>query len=227
MAPGCPALGLGLFKERFWRGSGWGPDASEWRSWGASAWEPERLKAKEELRRRFRAWREGLDPRVVEELSSRVRTHLRSFPPYRRAKSVLFYCPFRGEVDVWPLLLEAQREGKRVLLPVVRAGRMEAAFFQGKGFLRPGAFGILEPREEAPRLPPGELDLVLVPGLAFDEEGFRLGFGQGYYDRFLVSTPAFRLGVAYAAQVVKRLPRTAGDLAVHALVTEEGVRHFA
>jgi len=184
---------------------------------------PKSGELKEELRRRFRAWRESLDPQVVAERSSRVVCHLREFPPYRAAGTILFYFPFRGEVDLLPLLREACREGRRVLLPVVRGEEMEAALFPGEERLRPNAFGIPEPGEEAPRIPPEEVELVLVPGLAFDREGFRLGFGRGYYDRFLFRTRAFRLGVAYSAQVVEELPREEGDLPMHALVTEEGV----
>lgn len=183
--------------------------------------------SKEELRRRFRSWREALDPRVVEELSLRILARLRSFPPYLTAKTILFYFPFRGEVDVRSLLREAWREGRRVLLPVVRGGEMEAALFCGEELLHPNAFGVLEPGREAPRVSPEELDLVLVPGLAFDREGFRLGFGKGYYDRFLSRTRAFRLGVAYSAQVVEKLPREEGDLPMQALVTENEAVYMA
>ena len=92
--------------------------------------------------------------------------------------------------------------------------------------LRPGAFGILEPPEGRPETL-DEDDLVLVSGLAFDDDGFRLGRGRGFYDRALATgsaRKAFRLGVGYAFQWCPRIPREEWDLSVHAGITEEGLR---
>ncbi len=88
--------------------------------------------------------------------------------------------------------------------------------------LRLGAFGILEPTCDSPQMLPGSLDMIVVPGLAFDREGARLGWGRGYYDRALSQWPsAVRVGIAFSNQVVDRLPRSAWDIDVDFLITEK------
>jgi 5-formyltetrahydrofolate cyclo-ligase len=92
--------------------------------------------------------------------------------------------------------------------------------------LAPGPYGIPEPGPEVPEVPLGSIDLVVVPGLAFDRRGARLGQGGGYYDRTLCQTGALRVAVAYSEQVVERLHTEAHDLPMNILVTEAEVFRF-
>jgi 5-formyltetrahydrofolate cyclo-ligase len=133
-----------------------------------------------------------------------------------------------GEADTSVLLEEAWAGGRTVLLPLCSAtekGRMDFCACSGRQALRPGFGGILEPD---PALAPATAapDLLIVPGLAFDRQGFRLGMGGGYYDRFFLRSPwpgTVRLGLAFSFQVLEAVPREAWDCPVHALGTEKGL----
>ncbi len=131
-------------------------------------------------------------------------------------QDILLYHPLPHELDLTPLL---ERHPARYYLPKVAGEELSVHPF---GPLAPGPFGLLEPT--TPPVDPGDLDLVVVPGLAFDREGYRLGHGQGYYDRFLASVQAVTAGVVPEALLLPRLPRDPWDVPVGHLVTERGVR---
>lgn len=144
--------------------------------------------------------------------------------------TVLVYIPFRSEADVWPLAEALLASGHRVAAPrVVRGqGRMDLYAIDGRDALTPGSYGIMEPGEDASAVHFASIDVVVVPGLAFDRQGGRLGYGAGYYDRLFrqyaladVSMPV-RIGTGFGAQVVERVPMEAHDYRVDWLVTEHG-----
>ncbi|MCX7883288.1 MAG: 5-formyltetrahydrofolate cyclo-ligase [Brevinematales bacterium] len=171
------------------------------------------------LRQTFLAKREDLSPLLRDELSSRVREWLRDFLWGKEA--FLGYWPIRGEVDILPLMEEWQKEGKRLFLPRVKGKEIEVVEVRdlSRDVAR-GRFGIPEPvGERAVEVP----DVILVPGVVFDEMGFRIGYGGGFYDRFLSQQPAAEtVGVAYRFQILPTLPHHDGDVAVESLVCEEG-----
>ncbi|SDE41016.1 5-formyltetrahydrofolate cyclo-ligase [Thermus arciformis] len=134
----------------------------------------------------------------------------------RGFRDILLYHPLPHELDLTPLV---EAYPARYYLPKV-AG--EGLSVHPWGPLAPGPFGLLEPTTEA--VDPGVLELVVVPGLAFDREGFRLGHGKGFYDRFLAGVKALSLGVVPEALLLPRLPRDPWDVPVAFLATEKGVR---
>lgn len=158
-----------------------------------------------------------------EAASRRICQQLQETPLLAQAKTVLLYWPLAGEVDVRPLLSFWQAADKRLCLPRLlpgEEGSMEAALYAGDQCLACGAHGILQPAD-TPGVPAGEVDWVIVPGLAFDRAGYRLGFGGGYYDRYLSATAALRLGVCWdACLVAQPLPREEHDLAMDYIATE-------
>ena len=140
---------------------------------------------------------------------------------WQEAGTLLLYYPLADEVDVRPLIQEAHRHGKRVLLPVCVGDDLELHLYEGEDSLMPGAFGIMEPQGAlfAPEDYP-EIQLALIPGMAFDRVGHRLGRGRGYYDRLLPRLTAARLqGICFPFQLLDEVPADAHDIPVHAVTT--------
>lgn len=175
---------------------------------------------KTELRKRMKALRGGLADR--DEKSAVICRNILSMPEYESAKCVMLYMPIRSEADLRPLMRMAVQDGKRVCLPVCREnGGMDAVEYTGEDNLKAGAFGVSEPVGNV--VAPEEIDLILCPGLAFDENGGRLGYGKGYYDRYLQKVHAFLAGVCYTECVVEKMPTQAHDRAMMAVVTQTGI----
>ena len=126
------------------------------------------------------------------------------------------------ELDVWPLLDQAIRAGKRVYLPrfVKERNCYEASeILDLTRDLKPGNLGIREPNERCMLLRSGRVDLILVPGLAFDLEGHRLGRGKGYYDRLLAKLEGTTCGVAFDEQMMQQIPVEAHDVRLNFIIT--------
>ncbi len=186
--------------------------------------------AKAEIRRRLLAWRLSLPPAEVERRSRLVAGRLQSWPPFVRASRILVYLAWRNEPDLSSAIAAALAAGKDVSAPEIRPAehRLVPRRLTGRaGEVRPGWRGVPEPDPAlTEEVDPAGLDLVLVPGLAFDGEGFRLGYGLGYYDRFFCALRAPRalaVGVAYREQILAAVPRDWWDRPVAALATEDGV----
>ena len=180
---------------------------------------------KQDIRRRMLKQRFALTPSQVQEVGDAVRNRLVETDLYGRARCLGCYVSVKNEVDTHRLIQVALEGGKRVGVPVTRKKQslvhLEIHTLSG---LRSGPFGLLEPAGgDRIEIPPGDFDLMLVPGAAFDRRGNRIGFGAGYYDRFLARTSAPKVGLAYAFQVLGRLPAALHDIRLDYLVTETAV----
>ena len=190
------------------------------------------VERKEILRREGRILlREHAGSAVSAQAGDRAQDHfLREFPPMAGMSAAL-YCALAGEVPTERIRYAYLAAGARLYYPRV-AGKGTLAFYphrEGDGW-ETGPYGILEPSIPAGVLPRlSGWDVIVVPGLAFDRRGNRLGRGFGYYDRFLGGVPESvpRVGFAFADQRIPEVPVDAWDVPVHALVTEEGVIRFA
>lgn len=184
--------------------------------------------ARHALRRRMRDERRALPEEEVARHSAAVCALLAAIEELGRARAVMGYRAIEGEVRLDQFLACCWRRGQEVLLPRVEAGsdEMVAVPWRPGEALRPGPFGILEPGGRP--WPPESIDAVLVPGLAFDRHGNRLGYGKGYYDRFLarVRPGTWVCGVAHRRQLVDCIPARPGDIRIPRLVTEEGLLEF-
>jgi len=178
------------------------------------------VESKEEIRREIKLKRCSLQKDLKERLDSVLREKLRSVAELQGAESILFFFPVRGEPDIVPLLEECLSEGRKVYLPSVNGEEIIPRSIESLSSLRKGNFGIPEP-ESGSEGNPEDIDVILVPGLAFDRECYRLGWGKGFYDRLLKRAGGFSLGIAYSFQVLKRLPRDHWDIPVDAVVTEK------
>lgn len=174
------------------------------------------------LRQQVVEWRKALPAGRWIDASVAVCQALRQRPEWQSARCALMYAPVPREIDVWPLVVERMASGQRVVLPrfVESAGVYEAALVeQLDRDLVVGAFGIREPATWCHAVPLNQLDFVLVPGLAFDLAGRRLGRGKGYYDRLLPATGGVCCGLAMDEQVLSSLPAEPHDFVVDHILT--------
>jgi 5-formyltetrahydrofolate cyclo-ligase len=148
-------------------------------------------------------------------------TRLAATPEWINARSILGFAPMSGEINIWPLMLDAMVRGVQLALPRFdRATRTYApCIVSDLKDLEPGYFGIREPGPHCVTLPTNLLDLILVPGVAFDAMGHRLGRGKGYYDRLLATWPGVTCGVAYDEQIVDEVPVEAHDVKLDCILT--------
>jgi 5-formyltetrahydrofolate cyclo-ligase len=140
---------------------------------------------------------------------------------FRRAAAVALYSPVQNEVFTELLFRQAVDRGKTVAYPRVRGSELEFVQVGETSDLEPGAFGVLEPRGERV-VDTCCLDMVIVPGVAFDLEGHRLGYGKGFYDRCLhgMQRPRFVAGLCFELQIVNKLPAEAHDVRMDMVMTE-------
>jgi 5-formyltetrahydrofolate cyclo-ligase len=147
---------------------------------------------------------------------------LRQQKIWQQAKSVMFYSTLTDELDFSPLIDEALELGKTVALPkFVESTKSYIPFkiSHAQQDCAVGKFGIVEPIATCAEFPANRLDLILVPGVAFDLTGHRLGRGQGHYDRLLVHVTGIKCGVAFDEQLVQRIPAEAHDIRMNCVLT--------
>lgn len=152
-----------------------------------------------------------------------IKKELFKLSEFKKAKTVMLYASFDGEVDTFKMIKGAIEEGKIVVLPSLAKGkkRLIPRVIKTIGALEKGPFGILEPSKACSRVVEKNLDLVIVPGLAFDQANFRLGRGLGFYDRFLAGLPkhAQAIGLCFDFQIVSSVPRSPFDLPVKKVIS--------
>ncbi|ABA89590.1 5-formyltetrahydrofolate cyclo-ligase [Syntrophotalea carbinolica DSM 2380] len=177
---------------------------------------------KKSLREIMLARRKHLAAEVCLGHSLRVQQRVLALPAFEQAKAVALYSPIFNEVFTEEIFHEALHRGKTVAYPRVRGDQLDFVLVASPQQLSPGAFGVLEPTGSA-TIPSSALDLVLVPGVAFDLEGNRLGYGKGFYDRVLCGSgrPALSVGLSFESQLVERLPVEDHDQCLDLLITEE------
>ena len=177
---------------------------------------------KEELRRRLRARRAEASEEERRKTDTAIIETVAASTCYQRADALLLYAPVRGEVDLIPLARCARAEGKTVAFPRcdVESKTMQFFILTPDARLTPGAYGIPEPPADAPLCPLTENTLCLLPALGYDPAGNRLGYGGGYYDKFLASFPGIAAGVLPRRMMVKRIPTEPHDLPVDIVFCE-------
>lgn len=184
-----------------------------------------RLKqAKRALRREVLARRDALAPAERSERSRRITERLLALPEVERAGAAMAFWSFGSEVDTDLLLRRLHETGTLVLLPRIQGREVVPVPYVPGDPVLATAFGAMEPSLGA-AAPADRVDLVIVPGVAFDRRGARVGYGGGFYDRFLMRTregvPA--IAIAFAVQVVERVPEGRMDRRLEAIVTEDEV----
>ncbi len=165
------------------------------------------------LRRRMRQVRDLVDDHLIR--SVQLWAAVAATPEYAAASTVMAFVGCKGEPDTDPLFARLAADGKRLLLPRVEDGTLVVC--EGTGPMTVSAFGVSEPT--GPALPLSEVGFVIVPGLAFTARGVRLGYGAGFYDRFLPQLSVPNAGVCFTEQLVDELPTEPHDVLVQQVIS--------
>ena len=184
-------------------------------------------KVKDEIRREYAAKRDSLTAEVRAQRSAKICNTAMNLISFRHAEIVLLYAPIKSEIDVIPLAKAAWERGKAVAFP--RCNKedrtMKFHFVSSLDEFEVGAYNIMEPKEDAPIYDPltdTRVAICYVPGLTFDVYGYRLGYGGGYYDRFLADFHGISLAPTYHTLLCDCLPTDPYDRPVNLLITEKG-----
>ncbi|MDD5454732.1 MAG: 5-formyltetrahydrofolate cyclo-ligase [Candidatus Ratteibacteria bacterium] len=180
------------------------------------------------LRNRIKKLLDGSTVTALKEKSKNIQSRLRSLEEYKNSSFIMFYLSTEKEVSTFEAIETALSENKKVAVPLILKSQniMLPCEIKSLKDLEPGPFGILQPiKEKIKTIPIKLIDLIVVPGLAFDKNGNRVGRGKGFYDKFLKSIPLTipKIALAFSCQIVERIPTTQNDIAVDKIVTEGGV----
>ncbi|MEX1307521.1 MAG: 5-formyltetrahydrofolate cyclo-ligase [Eubacteriales bacterium] len=175
------------------------------------------------LRKELLKKRRAMSEREIADKSQAIFERLRDLPEYKRAGAVLAYSAFDNEVQTDGIIEDLKARKAWIYLPVITS---ETEFMPCKMTqdMQKNRYGIEEPMpiETAPK-GSGKIDLVICPGVGFDFSGYRLGYGKGYYDRFLSGEKLFKIGLAFEAQMVKMLAAEETDIPMDCVITEKAV----
>lgn len=178
---------------------------------------------KKEIRKQVLDARDSILPARRTTKSREIEERLFSLAEFMSAHAVLFFASFRSEVETGTMIRRALASGKRIILPKVKGKKLE--LFEIKNFdkdVSPCIWGIPEPQESAP-VTLDQIDVIVVPGAAFDEHGNRLGYGAGFYDKLLSEFTKLTIAVAFEEQIVPKIPTDPHDVPVRKIVTEKRV----
>ncbi len=182
------------------------------------------------LRAKFRGMREEMPATKKKVWDASICHNLLRLREYQENDTIFLYVSKDIEVNTYPIIQKALGHGKRVAVPLCIPGTylMEFYYIRGEQDLEPGSFGVMEPVvSQCEKVQDLSHGLCVVPGFSFDAKGFRLGYGKGYYDRFLSSFGGFTAGICYANCIQWNLPHGYYDRPVDVLVTENYIRRTA
>lgn len=181
---------------------------------------------KTELRKEFKKQRDCLENKAL--YSEMITRLLLESDFYKSAETVLLYNSTGSEVSTDEIFRACLRDGKKTAFPVCldKNGKMEFFVIEKESDLQEGMYGIYAPEEHCPVLSDNDKCLCCVPGLSFDKKGFRLGYGKGYYDRYLSNFKGISVGLCYDALVSESLPADKYDKSVNYLITDKKIYKF-
>lgn len=184
---------------------------------------------KQTLKQEITAKRKSLSKGEIKEKSREIKEKLYSLSEFKEAKNIMLYVSFNSEVDTIEIIKELLiNKEKKIIVPYVVKNNPILQLSELKSFneLVPKTLGILEPKDNFIReFSHKKLDLVIVPGLVFDQKGHRIGYGYGYYDRFLkkLNKDVIKIGVACEFQIVEDIPEESHDVPMDLIITEKRV----
>ncbi|NLK07476.1 MAG: 5-formyltetrahydrofolate cyclo-ligase [Firmicutes bacterium] len=184
------------------------------------------MQDKETIRKKLLSLRNQLPKDKRQAFSHAIKEQLFSLPVAQQAAVIMLFLAFGSEVDTWCILEHGVAQGKTIAAPVCLPATKELLIYpiSRKEEAVVGHWDILEPPRNNQPISPDVLDIVVVPGLAFDRQGNRIGYGAGYYDRFLSNVPnTCKIGICFHIQLMDTLPKAAHDVPVDLVITEKEV----
>lgn len=178
------------------------------------------MKSKSELRTEMAKLRDVMPEGERKGKSRLIWKRLLSLPEFTSAKTIAFYLSKGSEADTPETIEESLKLGKKIMVPITDS-EIELVEFTSFEDLAPAKYGILEPKTK--KILKGEPDIVIVPGLAFDPDFHRLGYGKGYYDRLLKKIKSIRIGVCFDIQIMEKIPRDGHDQRLDIIITEKRI----
>ena len=183
--------------------------------------EKELVTRKRALRRELNQRQCSLSNEYKKEASLEIARRVFQSMEYQEANTIFIYCGTSNEVDTSIIIRDALKNGKHVALPkILSMGIMETLEIESMEELIPERHGILEPKEGSRKIPPEEIDLALIPCLGFSRDGYRIGYGGGFYDRFLPNGNFTKIIIAFDQMSVESMPVGAFDHKVDKIITE-------
>ncbi len=180
---------------------------------------------KQSQRKELMQKRESFDKALSAKASEKICRKLISTDEFKNAKDIYVYASIKNEVRTDGIIKEAFKSGKNIYLPVTKDGEMDFYLYEEGTALEKGEFGVPVPSKGYRKLPEG--GLIVIPGVGFDLRGYRLGYGKGYYDRFLKKYPGFiKIAIAYCCQVTEKIYNDEYDQRVDMLITQEDIYRF-
>jgi len=180
---------------------------------------------KEHIRKEIKEKRRKHSKEEQRKKSKEIKERLFGLPEYRDAKTVLFYVSYNGEVFTHDIIKDALKD-KKVVVPIsnLEDNTLSLSVLESWDDLELGSYGILEPKKECLReISIDDIDLIIVPGVAFDLNRNRMGHGKGYYDKLLEKTKATTVGLCFEFQLVDKIPTESHDIPVDIIITEERI----
>lgn len=178
---------------------------------------------KKELRKKMLAEREKLDKNIVNSLSAKIRSRIIDMDVFRDANNICLYIPIKNEVDIFSLFNGIISSDKHVWLPRVHGDTMDFYYYDDNVILESGSYGIPEPQSHT-ALEPDCRTLIIMPGAVFSENGDRIGYGGGYYDRYLSKHPMCQtIAVCYDFQILPDISSDKYDIKPNCIVSEKQI----
>ena len=183
-------------------------------------------KYKIELREHCRNFRKSLDPDVKAKMDAQIAERVKKLYQYRSARVIMVYVSTSIEVDTFKIIENAFKDGKKVAVPrcIPQTRQMEFHYITSVDQLTPGSFSVLEPPAHYPVVSDFSGALMIVPGFMFDCFGYRLGYGKGYYDRYMSRYNGAAVGICYSNELRTHMYHGRYDRAVDTIVSEKWIR---
>jgi 5-formyltetrahydrofolate cyclo-ligase len=183
------------------------------------------IRSKQEIRKKILDHREAIDVNIRKQWDEGIFNNFINSECYKKANTIFAFVSFKSEANTHKIIKHAIKDGKTICVPRIESKQKGIEIFKIDGFdqFKKGYFGILEPNESCSVVEKKNIDLILMPGVAFDRQGGRVGYGAGFYDRFLsdINNKVNKIAVAYHFQVLTNIPMDEHDVRIDGIITEE------